>query len=94
MHEQQTVGLLAFLRIILMRYLFILFTFITLGLTAQERKVQNKPFIDERRFHYGFFFGIHDQGIEFENNGYIDPVTGEEKDILILLYTDGGVLTK
>ncbi len=25
---------------------------------------------------------------------YIDPVKGEEKDILILLYTDGGVLTK
>ncbi len=25
---------------------------------------------------------------------YIDPVTGQEKDILILLYTDGGVLTK
>lgn len=25
---------------------------------------------------------------------YIDPVTGEEKDILILLYSDGGVLTK
>ncbi len=25
---------------------------------------------------------------------YIDPLTGEEKDILILLYSDGGVLTK
>lgn len=25
---------------------------------------------------------------------YIDPVTGEETDILLLLYTDGGVLTK
>lgn len=25
---------------------------------------------------------------------YIDPVTGEEKDILILLYSDGGVLTR
>ena len=25
---------------------------------------------------------------------YIDPVTGDEKDILILLYSDGGVLTK
>lgn len=25
---------------------------------------------------------------------YIDPATGEEKDVLILLYTDGGVLTK
>ena len=24
---------------------------------AQERKVQYKPFIDERRFHYGFFVG-------------------------------------
>jgi germination protein YpeB len=25
---------------------------------------------------------------------YIDPVTGEEKDLLLLLYKDGGVLTK
>ncbi|MBR4286614.1 MAG: germination protein YpeB [Clostridia bacterium] len=25
---------------------------------------------------------------------YIDPVTGEEKDVLLLLYTDGGILTK
>ena len=25
---------------------------------------------------------------------YIDPATGEEKDILLLLYTDGGILTK
>lgn len=45
---------------------------------AQERKVQNKPFIDERRFHYGFFFGLNDQGVEFENNGYIDPATGAQ----------------
>lgn len=58
-----------------MRYLFLLLSVFSLSLLAQERKVQNKPFIDERRFHYGFFFGIHDQGIEFENNGYIDPAT-------------------
>lgn len=45
---------------------------------AQERKVQNKPFIDERRFHYGFFFGLNDQGVEFENNGFIDPATGAQ----------------
>ena len=25
---------------------------------------------------------------------YIDPVTGDEKDVLLLLYTDGGILTK
>lgn len=61
-----------------MRYLFILLSFIAVTISAQERKVQNKPFIDERRFHYGFFFGIHDQGIEFENNGYIDPATGAQ----------------
>ena len=45
---------------------------------AQERKVQNKPFIDERRLHYGFFIGIHDQGLSFENNGFIDPTTGDQ----------------
>ena len=50
---------------------YILLLLLPLFAVAQERKVQNKPFIDERRFHYGFFFGIHDQGIEFENNGYI-----------------------
>ncbi len=48
------------------------------ALAAQERKVQNKPFIDERRFHYGFTVGVHDQGVNFENNGYIDPTTGDQ----------------
>lgn len=45
---------------------------------AQERKLQNKPFIDERRLHYGFTFGVHDQGIHLQNNGYIDPTTGDQ----------------
>jgi len=45
---------------------------------AQQRKVQNKPFIDERRFHYGFTVGLHDQNIGLENNGYIDPATGSQ----------------
>lgn len=49
-----------------------------LGLLAQERKVQNRPYIDERRFHYGFLLGLHMQDIEIENNGYIDPETGEQ----------------
>lgn len=48
------------------------------ALYAQERKVQNKPFIDERRFHYGFFIGAHDQGLQLYNNGYIDPNTGDQ----------------
>lgn len=45
---------------------------------AQQRKVQNKPFIDERRFHYGFTVGLHDQDINLRNNGYIDPATGAQ----------------
>lgn len=45
---------------------------------AQQRRVQNRPFIDERRFHYGFFVGLHDQGMHFANNGYIDPTTSDQ----------------
>lgn len=48
------------------------------GLMAQERKVQNRPYIDQRKFHYGFLLGMHLQDIELENNGYIDPETGEQ----------------
>ncbi|MBR1746512.1 MAG: PorT family protein, partial [Fibrobacter sp.] len=40
--------------------------------------MQNRPFIDERRFHYGFFVGLHDQGLSLSNNGYIDPATGQQ----------------
>ena len=64
-----------------MRKIFVLFLYIMSVVAvapAQERKVQNKPFIDERRFHYGFFFGLNDQGVEFENNGFIDPETGAQ----------------
>lgn len=49
-----------------------------LAAEAQERKIQNKPFIDERRFHYGFTVGIHDQGLRIEGNGHTDPNTGDQ----------------
>lgn len=39
---------------------------------AQTRKVMNRPYIDQRRFHYGFLAGMHMQDIEFEQNGYTD----------------------
>lgn len=47
---------------------------------AQERKVQNRPYIDMRRWHYGFLFGIHMQDLEFVNNGYQHTLetSGEE----------------
>ena len=43
------------------------------ALMAQERKVQNKPYIDYRRLHYGFFVGVHMQDMEFVNNGFVTP---------------------
>ena len=48
-----------------------------LVLSAQERKVQNRPYIDFRRLHYGFFFGLHNQDLELANNGFV-TVDGEQ----------------
>lgn len=48
------------------------------GAAAQERKLQNRPYIDQRRFHYGFLFGVHMQDLELKNNGVIVPETGEQ----------------
>ena len=62
-----------------LRSLVALLVFISaLGLSAQEPRVQNRPFIDMRRFHYGFLLGLHMQDIEIENNGFVNPETGEQ----------------
>lgn len=63
-----------------MFYLLVLF-FISpfVSLTAQERKVMNRPYIDERIWHYGFSVGLNYQdlnisnsGIPYINNGYAE----------------------
>ena len=36
---------------------------------AQERTVQNRPYTDLRKFHFGVFVGTHLQDIEFKNVG-------------------------
>ena len=38
---------------------------------AQKRKVMNRPYIDQRKFHYGFLAGMHLQDIELEQNGFV-----------------------
>lgn len=50
---------------------YILLLLLPLFAVAQERKVQNKPYIDFRRLHYGFFVGVHMQDMEFVNNGFV-----------------------
>lgn len=61
------------------RYILLMATFaLTLTTMAQERVVQNKPFIDERPWHYGFHIGLHDQSLKLINNGFVDPATGAQ----------------
>lgn len=61
------------------RYILLMAIFaLTLATMAQERVVQNKPFIDERPWHYGFHIGLHDQSLKLINNGFVDPATGAQ----------------
>ena len=40
-------------------------------LPAQTRKVQNRPYIDQRLWHYGFLVGLHVQDYKIVNNGFV-----------------------
>lgn len=42
------------------------------SMQAQTRKVMNRPYIDQRRIHYGFMAGFHMQDLEIQNNGFTD----------------------
>ena len=49
----------------------VVFLFAAFGVSAQTRKVQNRPYIDQRIWHYGLLIGLHSQDIKFQNNGFI-----------------------
>ncbi len=44
---------------------------------AQERKVQNRPYMDLRQFHFGIHVGVHLQDIELLNAGPITVVDAD-----------------
>ncbi len=48
------------------------------NVVAQELRIQNRPYLDQRLLHYGFFIGLNMMDMEVKNNGYIDPATGEQ----------------
>lgn len=48
-----------------------------LSAVAQERVIQHRPYLDNRFLHYGFFVGMNMMDMEVQNNGYVDPTTGE-----------------
>ena len=47
-------------------------------LAAQTQTLMNKPYIDNRRFHWGFYLGMNMMESKFNNTGYTDPETGEQ----------------
>lgn len=49
----------------------------TLIATAQEPVIQHRPYLDNRFLHYGFFVGMNMMDLELQNNGYVDPVSGQ-----------------
>lgn len=56
---------------------------------AQERKLQYRPYIDQRRLHWGFCFGAQMQDMELRNNGRVDPETGEQWYADVDMYSPG-----
>lgn len=69
-------------------YIFFILLFSATSLIAQERKVQNKPYIDYRRLHYGFFIGLHVQDLELANNGFVTE-NGEQWYADVSAYSPG-----
>lgn len=55
-------------------YILLLFAVMTaVSASAQKKKLQNRPYIDQRPYHYGILVGTHMQDLELRNNGYITP---------------------
>ena len=50
--------------------------------------MQNRPYIDFRQLHYGFFFGLHSQDMELANNGFI-TANGEQWYADVAAYNPG-----
>ena len=59
---------------IVLRAVALMFVFMVVAQSsyAQKRKVMNRPYIDQRKFHYGFLAGMHLQDIELEQNGFVN----------------------
>ena len=57
---------------------------------AQERKVQNRPYTDLRKFHFGILTGVHFQDLEFLNVGpqLVENEDGTTSETLILTDQD------
>lgn len=58
------------------------------SLLAQERKVENHPYTDLRKFHFGVLVGTHFQDVEFMNAGPITYVDDQGNEVLSTVTID------
>ena len=65
-------------------FTFLALIFSVVGAAAQVQKVQNKPYIDLRPFHFGILVGTHLQDIELQNV-CSQLITGDDGKLLRLL---------
>lgn len=73
-------------KIVVLVFLFV----IAFNAVAQERKVQNRPYIDLRPLHFGISLGLNMQDVEFQNVGpqTISLPEGGERDAYVLCDAD------
>lgn len=57
-------------------------------LWAQERKVENRPYTDFRKLHFGVLVGTHFQDIEFVNAGPITYIDDQGNEVQSTVTTD------
>lgn len=63
-----------------MKYFYLLFLTLLVSTSslAQKQTIQNRPFLDDRRLHWGFFVGVNTMDFEMANTGYANPDTHEQ----------------
>lgn len=49
----------------------LLFSLLLAPAYGQKRKIQNRPYVDQRRFHYGFSVGLNLQDYELKNTNFV-----------------------
>lgn len=59
-------------------YTLFILSLMAITMMAQEQVVMNKPYIDNRTLHWGFYVGMTMHDMELQNNGNIDPASGEQ----------------
>lgn len=60
------------MKVFLKYIILFLFLTVSVGSFAQQRKLQNQPYADQRLFHLGFTLGVHTQDLLLTQSGFVN----------------------